>query len=88
MAKVKVGRLAFRVEGVNWNAYYASPDSMENAIYLGSIRMSFVERNPRRKHEFMSLMRSCFADAVKELTGEYPSWESPISAPEHERTKE
>jgi hypothetical protein len=37
------GRLALRVEGEFWNAYYAMPGTMRDAIFLGSIRMKFAE---------------------------------------------
>ncbi len=32
----QVGRIAFRQEGNLWNAYYALPDTMEDAIHLRS----------------------------------------------------
>jgi hypothetical protein len=85
MSDVKIGRLAMRQEGVNWVAYYAMPDTMHGAIYLGSILMSIVSR-PKRKEEFMSLMRNVVADLIEERTGVRPTWpDGPQPAPEHER---
>lgn len=81
----KIGRLALRVEGPNWNAYYAKAESMEGAIWLGSIKMAFVQ-NPERKQQFMELMRECFGDTCEELFGVRPTWGGTQTAPEHERT--
>ena len=81
-----LGRLALRVEGQNWNAYYASPDTMEDAIWLGSIAMRFVE-DQARKDIFMALMQEAMSDLIEEITGVRPTWpNSPRPAPEHERS--
>lgn len=83
---VKVGRLALREEGKFWNAYYALPDSMEDAILLGSIAMRFVAGNQERKDTFMGLMRESVSDILEEQTGHRPTWpDGPQRAPEHER---
>jgi hypothetical protein len=74
-----------RVEGDNWNAYYAMPGTMEAAIYLGSIKMQFVQDEGRRKI-FMSLMREAVGDIIEETTGIRPSWGGPAPAPENERS--
>lgn len=83
---VQVGRLAMRVEGENWNAYYALPDSMEKPIFLGSIRMGAVANNPERKQAFMLMMRDIVSDIIEESTGYRPTWGGPKTAPEHERS--
>jgi hypothetical protein len=84
---VKIGRLALREEGKFWNAYYALPDSMEDAILLGSIAMQFVAGNQERKDAFMGLMRESVADLIEETAGARPSWpEGPHRAPEAERS--
>jgi len=80
-------RLAMRVEGANWNAYAAMPDTMADAIFLGSINMRFVE-NETRKKAFLALMQDAVGDVLEDLFGERPTWNEPIEAPEHERTKE
>ena len=82
----KVGRLAMRHEGANWNAYYAMPGTMEGAIPLGSIAMRFVVDHPERKAAFMELMKEAVSDLLEELTGNRPTWpEGAHAAPEHER---
>jgi hypothetical protein len=81
-------RLAMRVEGANWNAYAARSDTMVNAIFLGSINMTFIETNEVRKKAFLALMQDAMGDVLEELFGERPIWNEPIGAPEHERTKE
>jgi hypothetical protein len=85
--KQKVGRLAMREEGDNWVAYYAMPDTMEGAIFLGSISMVFVQ-NKDRKRAFMSFMRECVSDIMEEIFGVRPTWpDGEQPAPEHERSR-
>lgn len=83
---IKVGRLAMRVEGETWNAYYAKPDTLKDAVFLGSIKMSLVE-NRERRHAFLALMKECVADMIEKVVGyrpTYPKGEQP--APESERS--
>lgn len=85
---VKIGRVAYREEGENWNAYYAEPGTMEGAIYLGSIRLALVKRKDR-KRAFIALMRECVSDIMEQTIGTRPTWpDGEQPAPEHERTKE
>jgi hypothetical protein len=84
----KIGRLAMRQEGGNWNAYYALPDSMEKPIFLGSIRMGAITTNQERKQAFMDMMRDVVSDIIESETGVRPTWGGPTSAPEHERAGE
>ena len=81
----KIGRLAMRHEGENWNAYYALPDSMDEPIFLGSIRMGAITSNPERKQAFMQMMREVVSDIIEAKTGVRPIWGEPTTAPEHER---
>ena len=83
---VQVGRLAMRVEGDNWCAYYALPDSIVDSIFLGSIRMGAVANNSDRQHAFMLMMRDIVSDIIEESTGHRPTWGGPQTAPEHERS--
>jgi len=85
-----VGRIAFREEGSNWNAWYALPDTLDGALFLGSIRMAIVTRDPGRKAAFMALMREGVADIIEDKSGVRPIWPNPegAPAPEHERTEE
>ena len=81
----QVGRLAFRVEGDKWTCYYAMPDTMKGAIWMGSIMMSIV-RDKERKEMFMEIMRLALNNFLKERMGHsVESWnEHP--APESERS--
>ena len=83
----QVGRLAFRVEGDLWVAYYALPDTMDEALFLGSIRMAIVQKT-EAKHAFMAIMRDAMSDILEEQFGERPDWPDPHGrpAPEHERS--
>ncbi|HEX4112732.1 MAG TPA: hypothetical protein VH020_09375 [Stellaceae bacterium] len=85
-SRQKVGRLALRAEGDNWNAYYALEHTMADAISLGSIRLGAVIDNPKRKQAFMDLMRDVVSDIIADKIGVRPSWGDPESAPEHERS--
>lgn len=74
-----------RVEGTLWCAYFALPNTMDGALFLGSIRLAFVE-DKARKRIFMGLMKNAVGDLLEQKMGERPSWpnaEQP--APEHER---
>lgn len=82
--KAQIGRLAFRVEGDAWIAYYALPDTMDGAIVLGSVAMAVVERDDR-KCAFMDFMRDVVGDIIEGKVGIRPSWGGPTPAPEHER---
>jgi len=89
---VQVGRLALRVEGEYWNAYYAESSTLDGAVLLGSIRMSIVQgslaRHERTKKQFMRLMRDVVADLLRDVVGQRPTWNEPVAAPSHERTSE
>lgn len=86
MSKVAIGRLAIRVEGDWWVAYYALTDTMEGAFVLGTIKMSFIIHNDKIKQAFMEVMQEAVADIIEEITGKRPSWKGPTNAPEHERS--
>jgi hypothetical protein len=80
-----VGRLAIRAEGKMWNAYWARPDTMENAIPVGSIVLAAVVNDPARKQAFIELMKSATAAVVKQATGAASEFGDVRVAPEHER---
>lgn len=84
--KVQIGRLALRVEGDWWVAYYALTDTMKDALVLGTIKMAFITSNEEIKRAFMRLMQEAVADIIEETTGHRPSWNDPTGAPEHERS--
>lgn len=91
MAKMsEVGRVAFRVEGANWNAYWALPDTMRGAIFIASTRFAVVDGKPERKRQFMGFVREAIGDLFQEQYGTRPQWPDPDgrAAPDHERTRE
>lgn len=85
MDNQQIGRLAMREEGKFWNAYYAMPGTMADAIHLGSIRIESVKGRPERKEAFMLMMRELVSDIIETACGVRPVWGGPASAPEHER---
>ncbi len=83
--KQQVGRLAFRVEGDWWVAYYAVPSTMEGAIELGRIAMRLVQ-DRARKEAFMAIMRDAISDFMADVFGQRPDDFITSRAPEHERS--
>ncbi len=81
----QMGRLALRVEGAYWRAYFALPDTMEGAIEVGGIAMAAITNNPTRKQAFMDMMREFVGEILAERLGQTPQWNDPVNAPEHER---
>lgn len=84
MDLTQIGRLALRQEGGMWCAYYAMPNTMEGALLLGTLRMP-IAAQPQHKVAFIALMQGAVADLIEEHTGTRLVWNSPVSAPEHER---
>ncbi len=83
---VSVGRVALRVEGDFWNAYWApSETSMADAVFIASVRMSLA-RVPAVKDSFMELARLGLSAAIEASLGTAPTWGEPKSAPESERS--
>ena len=83
----EVGRLALRVEGGNWNAYWApKQSSMEGATLIASVNMELVKSKSRRD-EWRFLVQEMFGDLIEEHSGVRPTWPAPHAAPEHERTR-
>lgn len=80
------GRIAFREEGRFWVAYYAKPDTMEDAIPPGSLAMGLAA-TPELKQAFMELMRVAVSFIFIDKIGGKPTWLDPSAAPDHERTK-
>ena len=82
---VEFGRLALRVEGNFWVAYFAAHNTMDGAIQLGSLHMT-IATLPAHKAAFMALMQAALADITRDATGGEMTWpDPPQSAPEHER---
>jgi hypothetical protein len=83
---LKVGRLALRADGDLWRAFYAMPDTLDNALFLGSIKLGLVSNNENQKMAFMKLMQDAVADILEKVSGERPTYpDGPQPAPEHER---
>lgn len=85
--QVMLGRLALRTEHGMVNAYYASPDTMEGAQFLGSVAEGALQRH-ERKQAFLAFMRDVVSDLIEHTTGTRPTWpDGPRPAPEHERDR-
>jgi hypothetical protein len=81
----QVGRVAMRVEGTLWVAYFARMGTMDDALFLGSIQMAFVQ-DPDRRHAFMGLIQQAVGEILATAAGQVPHWPDPVAAPEHERS--
>ena len=79
-------RLAMRVEGSNWCCYFAKPDTMQDAIFLGSIAMAFIEANKERRDAFIKLMSEAVGDVLEDLVGSKVSGWERKPAPDSERS--
>ena len=85
---LEVGRLALRVEGKNWNAYWAPMHTMVGAVYLGSIKMRLIEAHPPLKDKFMELMKEAMTVVIEDVDGaQVEDWKTK-PAPAHERTEQ
>jgi hypothetical protein len=85
--KVQVGRLAFRVEGDWWNAYWApKQNSMEGAVHLGSIRMDLAGASQAVKDSFMETMQLGILHVINDSFGVNPTWGAAQPGPERERS--
>jgi hypothetical protein len=80
------GRLALRAEGDDWNAYYALPETMENALLLASIKLTLVTNYPEVKRAFMETMKTAVGLMLADVTGgKGVQWIDERPAPESER---
>ena len=79
----QVGRLALRVEGQWWCAYYAQPGTMDKAARLAKVHMAVVA-DEKRKQAFMDLMSGFVADLIQASTGKRPDFRIE-DAPKHEK---
>ena len=67
--KIIVGRLALRIEGEYWNAYYALPDSTEKSILLGSVMIAAIVDDEPLKNTFIALMKTIVNNIIRETVG-------------------
>jgi hypothetical protein len=81
----EVGRLAMRVEGNFWGAYWAKPDTMEGAVQLGTIAMDIV-KDEKRKQAFLGIMHSYLSEMIEKQTGVKQATFRTKPAPESERS--
>lgn len=81
----QVGRLALREEGEMWVAYFAYPDTMVDAIRLGSIRLNAVKEHRDLRQSFIDLMCEIVGDKIEEALGGRPVWGQPTIGPDRER---
>lgn len=76
-------RIAFRVEGNLWCAYYAKPNTMVDALFLASINLSLV-KDVEFKNRFMHLIQDALGNVFSANGHKVRGW-SCSPAPEHER---
>jgi hypothetical protein len=76
------GRVAFRVDGNLWVAYWAMPDTMDGAVFLASIPAAAAQGD--MKHRFMNMAKDIAAHALKDIIGADVAWTDAL-APEHEK---
>jgi hypothetical protein len=74
-----------RVEGLDWVAYAAHPNTMQGAVEMGRIKMALVQRQ-EPKNAFMGVMMDGLQQLIAENGGTILNWNDPVAAPEHERS--
>ena len=79
-----VGRIAFRHEGLLLVAYFAQPDTMEDAHFLASISLA-VASVPHLRERFQGLMRDMVSHIITKSGGPEIEWGESVAAPTHER---
>jgi len=79
-------RLAMRAEGNKWTAYCASADTMEGAIWMGSIAMGIVGTSNERRRAFIDLMKDALNDFLEDRYGQVGVDWITQDAPESERS--
>ncbi len=77
-------RLAFRQEGTELVAYLARPHTMEGAMRMGSVHLSFV-RQPGFYDAYVELMSTAYRNFVEAATGLKVAHMDYQAVPEHER---
>jgi hypothetical protein len=61
-------RIAIRQENGYWNAYFAEPDNMKDAILLGSIVLAPIKKSPELREEFLQMMRRTLEIIISDIT--------------------
>lgn len=80
-----MGRLAMRVEGDWWVAYFAKLGTMDGALELGRLRMTLAEE-PKIKAATLEYYKLVMSRMVSGATGAKLEWPNPEQpAPEHEK---
>jgi len=83
MAIPEFGRLAMRVEGDWWVAYFANPNTMDRALQIGRVHMSVAGIH---KDETLEYFKGVVSKMVKTAAGHDLVWpNAPRTAPEHEK---
>lgn len=77
-------RLAFRQEGVMWNAYIARMESMDGAAIIGSISMDAISGDDAIKKQYIALMKTVLTKFINQR-GQDVTGFIEQAAPEHER---
>jgi hypothetical protein len=78
-------RLAIRAEGEFINAYFASIDTMKDAMLLGSIKRVPCDKDRSIFDQWVGVMANVLQLACKEALGEITVEMIIEPAPEHER---
>ena len=84
---VRIGRLAMREEDNKWVAYYARPDTMDGAAWLGAVHVS-IASNPFRRQQFLNMMTDIVADILEQLSGRRPDMRENEQEEEYEHEAE
>lgn len=85
---IGIGKLAFRVEGQFWNAYFVLGDEPDGSWhFIGSVIFDYINGYPERKESFIETMQKVInhiiLKTVPGVIGE-PQFDDPKPAPKNE----
>ncbi len=78
---VKAFRLAIRHEGDKANAYFCRLDTMQNAIFIGSIHIAAVKEDPEVLDAWKDVMKKSVQAVVRAMLGVDVQFDASVEFP-------
>lgn len=81
------GRLAVREIRDEVRFFYALPDTMKDALLLGTVKTALLQRDETLFDKLVVIYTNAVALFLEDAVGVRPDFTEPMAAPEHERGK-
>ena len=78
-------RIAFRKEGEFVNAYLAQPHTMDDAIFIASVKTTALSQTPGAFEDYQALIQKIVGEGMRAMGVTHDGWIAG-PAPENERT--